>query len=319
MPWDSAVDGGPLEHPSREVSVAADSSVLAKSLPGIELEYAECSKILSDLENYAFNTMSGSVDDASRWENSWDLQLFEYRLKRLHLFLRIALEAAGLSDALRNFDATWAGFSDLTKTHWLQEVDAIASDPLEHLKNTVDGIRVLIGGGQSPIQQADAKRLRGILEATAYLVRKRIENPSKESDIQVVMDDYLNACFMGDYIRKPQIPGFTKNFNADGGVKSLAAAIEFKFATNDTELKQVVSGIIEDTAGYKGSKDWTTFYSVIYQTEPFTTSTHFQADIRRVDGFMWEPIVVVGGGGKKGKMIKPPKGAPIPPVPATPQ
>jgi hypothetical protein len=289
--------------------VAADPLVLAKALPGLELEYAECNKLLSDLETYAFNSMNGAVDEGSQWEHAWDMRVFEYHVKRLHLFIRMVLEGAGLSGELLRFEETWNGFSDIAETHWLHEVDALASDPLEHLKNAIDGIRILVGGG-SPIQQADAKRLRSLLDATAYLVRNRTPSPSKENDIQVVMDDYLNACFMGDYVRKPQIPGFTKNFNADGGIKSLATAIEFKFVTNDTELKQAVSGIIEDTAGYKGSKDWTTFFSVIYQTEPFTTPTHFQAEMRRVDGFKWEPIVVVGGGGKSGKKIKPPKGAP---------
>ncbi len=294
--------------------MAADVSLLAKALPGLELEHAECRKVFSDIESFTYDNMNGRVDDSSRWQNSWDEKVFEHRLKRLHRILRLVLDAADLSNALRQFDEAWGEFTDITETHWLHEVDSLASDPLQLLKDTIDGIRVLVGAGQSPIQRAETIRLRALLDATAYLVRRRNANPSKESDIQSVMDEYLDACFLGDYVKKPQIPGFTKNFNADGGVRSLATAIEFKFVSNETELKQAVSGIIEDTAGYKGSKDWTTFYSVIYLTEPFKAAAHINADMRRVDGFQWTPILVVGGGGKTGKKIKPPNGVQAPPA-----
>lgn len=289
--------------------MSADLTALANALPGLELAYADVRKVFSELEAFAEQCMHGPVGDDVRWEHVWNEQVFEHRLKRLHLFVQMALEAADLPMALQKLQAEWKAFKDVTKTYWIHEVDALGSDPLDCLGNAIDGIRVLVSSGESPIQMADAKRLRDLLEATAHLLHRRGIVPAKEHHIQEVMNDYLHACFLGDYTKNPQVSGFIKNFNADGGVKSLSTAIEFKFVTSLTEMKQAASGIIEDTAGYNGSKDWTTFYSVVYQTQPFATAAHFRAEMKRVGGLKWTPIVVGGEGAKSPKKAKAPTSA----------
>lgn len=284
----------------------ANLSALAQSLPGLELELSKTRKVFSDLESFAGESMNGPVDDGSRHQNVWDMQVFEYHLKRLSLFISLALEAADLLAARQELQAEWRKFTDLGQLSWIHEVDALSSAPFDCLTNALDGIRVLVSSGQSPMQLADAHRLRDILGATAYLLHRRGVVPKKEKDIQDVMDDYLGACFLGDYCKKPEVPGFIKNFNADSGIKSLGTAVEFKFVTSEVEMKQAASAIIEDTAGYSGSKDWTTFYSVVYQTQPFATAAHFHAELIRVGAFHWTPLVVGGEGGKLPKKAKAP-------------
>ncbi len=104
------------------------------------------------------------------------------------------------------------------------------------------------------------------------------------------------------------------------GIRHLKAAVEFKFASTPTELKQAVSGIFEDTAGYKGSLDWTRFYSVIYMTEPFESPARFHADMSRAGALNWTVIPVSGAGEKqrrfrkgKGKVepVEPKKAEPV--------
>jgi hypothetical protein len=54
------------------------------------------------------------------------------------------------------------------------------------------------------------------------------------------------------------------------------------------------SGVAEDTAGYKGSKDWTRFYAVIYQVEPFMRVSKLMNELKRIGAENWNPIVVNG-------------------------
>src|SRR5437763_2950268 len=46
----------------------------------------------------------------------------------------------------------------------------------------------------------------------------------------------------------------------------IGAAVEFKFVHAKEEIAGAFSRVAEDTAGYKGSKDWRRFYAVIYQS-----------------------------------------------------
>jgi hypothetical protein len=77
-------------------------------------------------------------------------------------------------------------------------------------------------------------------------------------------------------LRNPLIGGTLKNF--DCGIASVGAAIEFKIVHTKEQVAVAYSGIAEDTAGYRGSKDWTRFYSVIYQAEPLMLETHLRSD-----------------------------------------
>lgn len=127
-------------------------TVLQVALPGIELELMECRKVFSETEQFTFEGTNGQGDDNARWSNSWDEQVFVFHLKRLRLFRRMALEAAGLQSSLAQFDSAWEGFTDLTATEVLHEVDSLLSEPLELMKNTMDGIRVL--GGVAPVRSS---------------------------------------------------------------------------------------------------------------------------------------------------------------------
>ena len=61
------------------------------------------------------------------------------------------------------------------------------------------------------------------------------------------------------------------------------------------------SGIAEDAAGYKGSKDWTRFYSVFYQAEPLMLESHLRSDLKRIGAVTWKVIVVNGSTKSKAK------------------
>jgi hypothetical protein len=100
--------------------------------------------------------------------------------------------------------------------------------------------------------------------------------------------------------REVPIAKVSKCYKPDIGVPSLKAAIEFKFADTDAELKKSIGGIYEDVAGYGGSEDWRHFYAVFYMTDAFITQHQVEAEFKvsKVDR-QWKPIVVQGRGSRK--------------------
>jgi hypothetical protein len=130
------------------------------------------------------------------------------------------------------------------------------------------------------------------------LVRKRDVQPKKEKDVQDVMHDYLEATFT-EYRGKVTIPGIIRDFEPDGGVRNLKAAIEYKFADSKAEVSRAMGGIFEDVSGYSGSLDWTRFYSVIYQTEAFESEDRIRSEMARAGTLVtWKTILVTGAGAR---------------------
>jgi hypothetical protein len=133
-----------------------------------------------------------------------------------------------------------------------------------------------------------------MLRSTHVLIHRRKIQPAKEHDLQEPMHDYLRATFASDFRSNVTIGGGIKNFKPDCGIWSVGAAIEFKLVHTRDQVSPAVSGVIEDTAGYRGSKDWTRFYSVIYQAEPFISEAELLGDLKRAGAANWTPIVVNG-------------------------
>ncbi len=105
-------------------------------------------------------------------------------------------------------------------------------------------------------------------------------------------------------MKNVQISGSLKNFKPDCGIRDSEAAIEFKFVRDEKEAAVIFSGIAEDSAGYKGSKNWTRFYVVIYQAKPFILKSHLKSDLQRIKAADWTPIVVNGAISRKRKPAK---------------
>jgi len=117
------------------------------------------------------------------------------------------------------------------------------------------------------------------------------------------MHDYLSACFP-DFRKDPRIGGTIKNFTPDCGIASVGAAIEFKIAHTKRRAIENFTGVVEDTGGYKGSKDWTRFYAVMYQAKPFILKSHLQSDMKRIGAATWKAILVNGATNPRSKKKK---------------
>lgn len=230
-------------------------------------------------------------------------EILRWALPRAYEMLALVLEAGGLAGTRTRLIEQWKKFENKDLGLTVSGPDWVESEPLAYIDTILRGLRGTVGEGLTSAEAYDLARLERILRETAMLVRRREIIPKGELDVQAVMHDYL-AAFFTEYTRNIAIPKVIKTFKPDGGVPDLKAAIEFKYAASETELREALSGIYEDMAGYSGSADWTRFYSVLYQTEPFVSDNRFNKAISRGGSHSWTSIVVTGSGKREAKNVK---------------
>jgi hypothetical protein len=229
-------------------------------------------------------------------------------LNQIKETLLVVLEAAGLSQTRERLLQKWTEFEKkggIGKTDYDGRFDYLESLPLSFVEQMIDNLRACAGEAISTKDSHDLALLERLLRNTAVLVRKRKIKPKKERDVRDVMHDYLEASFT-EYRRDVRIHGIVRDFNPDGGVRNLKAAIEYKFADSQREVAKAIGGIFEDISGYSGSLDWIRFYSVIYQTEAFESEDRIKSEMTRAGTLVtWKTFLVTGAGER-------PRGASMP-------
>jgi hypothetical protein len=189
----------------------------------------------------------------------------------------------------------WSRSGGIGQTHHNEQYDFLECPSFEYIARLVKTLRIISGEALTSVESYELAKLETVLRKTAMLLHLRGIAPSSEMDVQNVMHDHLTACFT-EYKHPITTAGTIKNFKPDGGVRDLKAAIEFKFASTREEAAKSLGGIFEDAGGYKGSLDWTRFYSVIYQTEAFELEDRIRAEMTRAGLITWKTILVTGAG-----------------------
>jgi hypothetical protein len=228
-------------------------------------------------------------------------------LEELHDILLVVLEAAEMPEAKASMIEEWPTFTSakdgLSHVEVDTEFDYCASPALIFVKRLIEALRMSVSKQISSEEAWTLARLEAMLEDTAGLVHRREKPPKDEQDLQAIMHDYLGACFP-DFRKNPQIGGSIKNFIPDCGIASVGAAIEFKIAHTKEKAVVAFTGVVEDTGGYKGSKDWTRFYAVMYQAKPFILKSQLQSDMKRIKAATWKAILINGDTKPKRKKKK---------------
>ena len=268
-----------------------DKEVVSNALGGIDKILSKAKRALREMEFEKF----GRGDDLGGYESPTDAMVFH--LEELYDHLLVILEAAQMGDARSNLITKWAEFKGfkggLRHTKQFGDFDHLDSPALEFIERIVSALRMTVSNQITSEEAWTLARLEEMLNDTSALVHRRAKAPKNELELQEIMHDYLKACFP-DFVRNPQIGGTIKNFKPDCGIKNIGAAIEFKIAHTKEEAVRAFSGIVEDSAGYKGSKDWTRLFAVIYQAKPFISKSHLKSDMKRIEAATWKPILVNG-------------------------
>lgn len=217
-------------------------------------------------------------------------------LEELHDVVLVFLEAAEMPETRASLIEAWSGFiagKGLGHTNDDPEYINCESPAFTFLERLIQGLRISVSEAISSEEAWTLSRLEAMLRDTPGLVHRRNAAPATEIELQKIMHDYLSACFP-DFRLNPPIGGTLKDFKPDCGIASVGAAIEFKIVHTKEQMAVAFSGVAEDTAGYKGSKDWTRFYAVMYQAQPFMLESQLRSDLKRIGAATWTPIVVNG-------------------------
>jgi hypothetical protein len=216
-------------------------------------------------------------------------------LEELYDVLLVVLDAADMRETRALLINKWRvfvhdkGLGHTNDYRGLQNCDSPALTLLERL---IKGLRIAVGKAIPIEEEWTLRKLEELLRYASALICKGQGPPADEDEFQKIMHDYLHACFHDDFKRKPSIGAILKDFQPDCGIASVGAAIEFKFIRTKEKASAAAIGIVEDANGYKGSKDWTRFYAVIYQAEPFISENDLQNELKRSEGTAWTAIVV---------------------------
>jgi hypothetical protein len=206
-------------------------------------------------------------------------------LEEIYDSLLVILEAAQMPEAKASLIATWPKFlamrDKLSHTDLDEEYVSCTSPAFTYVDRLIATLRMTVSQQITSEQAWTLARLEAMLSDTDGLVHRRGKPPANEMELQAIMHDYLSAAFP-DFTDDPHIGGAIKNFKPDCGIASVGAAIELKIACSAAEAKVAFTGVVEDTGGYKGSKDWTRFYAVMYQAKPYILRSQLQSDMKRI-------------------------------------
>lgn len=276
---------------SRPVSEAFVAHAVARLLDKTRIAHS----VLGDLDACMSSSWAGKEEfEAQRTQD------LASRLDSLGRQLPVLLDLIGMNDTRRSFLSSWEDFTNnLGETVCEQdEVNVwLVSRPLR----LIDEILQVIGAGSKGVLEEDSagiKILEHVLRATPQILEARGVVPRKESDVQRVLHDHLEYTF-SDYSKEIKLPKGLKSFIPDGAIPTLETLIEVKFVNSKRKVAPIFSGIMEDLSGYGGSRDWTRFYSVIYQTGPFVSETRFGRSLRLSgNAGSWKSIIVGGHDGR---------------------
>ena len=278
-----------------------DKDVVKNAIGGIDGLLSKAKRALREVIYEKF----GGGDDLGGYESPIDAMA--YHFDQLYDHLLIVLEAAEMPEARADLIAKWAEFkklkSGLRHTDQFGDFDHLTSPVVEYLDHLVSALRMTVSNEITSEEAWTLARLEALLDDGSALVHRRKKAPATEKEFQEIMQDYLRACF-SDFDPSPKIPGTIKNFKPDCGIIGIRAAIEFKLAHTEEEAKVALSGIIEDTAGYKGALEWTRFYAVIYQAHPFLPKSHMKSDMKRIGALTWTPVLLNGKTTRKRRKSK---------------
>jgi len=221
-------------------------------------------------------------------------------LQETYRALLVVLDGSNLTQVRADLLAAWKTFEESPRGGLRSTVDDdedqyCESPALTYLDHIVGGLRMSVSAAITSEEAWTLARLEKMLRDTPVLVHRWKRCPARELELQMYMHDYLSASF-ADFTDRVEIGGTIKCFKPDCGVRSVGAAIEFKYIDSEQKAAVAFSGLAEDSAAYKGSKDWIRFYAVVYQTGPFMLESHLRSDMKRIGAVAWEPMVVNGFG-----------------------
>ena len=224
-------------------------------------------------------------------------------LKSIGRQLPVLLEMLGLNESRKSFNDLWSKFDDKELKEYKEwhdcEGDYVISEPLDLCRQFFDIVEAPYQDETSSVIEASFELLDHIFESGEEIINAVHPMPEKELHIQQPTNSHLNNTFPS-FVKKVVIPKPIVCFIPDGGIADLQVAVEYKFVSSEDELKVAIHGLTEDISAYSGSRDWTMFYTLIYQTKHHGTQKQIKNALKKSgNADRWKAFLITGSGGRK--------------------
>ena len=219
------------------------------------------------------------------------------QIEALYTEIAFSLEAMNLPQLSSDFRAGFERYRENAAVLLTTPLGDLFPPALVYLADFVRPLATAIGRDHGAT--GGLLQLEQILRNTPKIIKDRRIDPKNEGEVRNAVYDVL-ACLYPDTARDVPIAKVNKRYKPDIGIRSLKAAIEYKFVDSEEDAHRAIGGIYEDVKGYAGSEDWKHFYAVFYMTDAFLTQEQVEAEfsLSTVE-HSWQPIVVIGRGQRK--------------------
>jgi len=274
--------------------MALQRETLLTALPSIEALLDRAQRARNDIEALEFGRSHREENPEQRLtlsETETEARAhLSGTLSELFHALTVTLEASGLPLEAQALRTCWSAFSaeDLEATNYDHEYEFSDSAAYNVLYRHIAPLRSFSENSQ---RKAEILRLEDVLRSIPTILRSEGLAPDGEIPLQKIVHRYLRV-FYPSFTTTLAISGGVQSFKPDSGIAELGVALEFKYADSEAKARGAVRGVLEDTAGYSGSLDWTHFIGVIFQTEAFLDEHRYRNELRRVNAVTWQAIVV---------------------------
>jgi hypothetical protein len=269
----------------------------------VDDELKEGRRLADGLSTFAFNRGPEPSE-----EEDFEEEILATVIARLYQRLLLVCDVLHLQGFLGNFSAGWGRYKNPTSLRHMSWTGVFYCPALEYLADSFEALSAILPRtGPTAVSFDRIGLLEQVLRGTPKLIRDRALHPSKELQIRDAVYSTLIHVFP-DTVREVPIAQVSKIYKPDIGVRSLKAAIEYKFADSERDARLVLGQIYEDIHGYSGSADWSNFYAVVYMTDAFLTQAQVDAEWQMTDvPHSWKPILVTGTGARRSPKGRSPK------------
>ena len=145
------------------------------------------------------------------------------------------------------------------------------------------------------IKRAGIIYLENILENTAVTINALNKIPTSETQVYDAVKFVCHATFPKANFPTSKFITIAKEYIPDILIPHLNCAVEYKYATTESKLKDVIDQILIDVKGYSNHSTYKLFYAVFYVKPDIWGRKKFEA-VWKEKGFPknWKGIYVVG-------------------------
>lgn len=268
--------------------------------------FTEAEKLGGDLARHQLDwaewDAKGRQDGPPDWLIEKDDELvkpFEYLASSLFLATVCLLDALKLGAYLDQFYKKFGESFDASKAASQFDIDHYWSgEPyntfLVDLRQFLTPLDVL-SDSERYLKLSGIQYLEVILGNTATIVHRTGKTPSSETEVYKLVRNVLEAVFPSAISPRSNFLKTAQEYKPDILLPELSAAVEYKYAEDESKLKAVIAQISDDAKGYTGDSDYNLFYAVFYVKNDFWGAAKFKrAWNEKKFPHNWRALYVVG-------------------------